>query len=702
MNIVVGGSWGGQQGIDSTAFDKEGQYMEVDWVRVYSSPKTNIKVDEEERDSDGADKEWHAPKDGVNIIRTGRKIKKAYPRVVFLSPRTHDGGHQLKSGRGQFQNEMGDYTPIISLSKEEFPSSCEPKEAWHKQSFPTCNLLHEVSFPQSMVDNQISHLGTGWTRDGWSLGRKHPVNNRVAFLTLKWEHDFSQLQFENHRKDALVQGRLGPSPHIINIHGYCGMSAFKELAEFGNFGSVFTSSEHTPKECLSYARDISLGLADVHEIDQRRFARGFNTSTVGESQHLVIPSVVHRDYTIWNILVDSKKRYCTYMVRDPNGSKKLVEEDAMKVKEKILSGKLPVLPSEVEHSSDPAINAIVRAMKNAFTFDANRRPSAREIANDLDKAWQVVKEREPMDIGKAAKTADTHVAMNEVKSPRAKEWKCCVSPKSANPAMPQIDAFVKNGNHMYPCPKRPSNFSWYFGSPGEAFDAKKWAPIQIYFAGGSTTRQMKDQLEWEMPTVKKPGHHHSTRFLFRHNETVGRKKFDTHMVLDMRSLEPELERALVQGNYDFIIVNEGIWWHTNSVGRVIDTNGVTWAVDTGGWGIRDWRIINKTAYNGDTPPEVTFSSMMRRALTMMMNLKRPNTTIVWRSESVSDCPVGKKTRITVVPVLKEMGVPVLNISQATCKYAELDMDDSKQIYPHLCFPSVALRHWLQEFQRHFL
>lgn len=36
MNIAVGGSWGGAQGVDSASFDGDGQYMEVDWVRFYS------------------------------------------------------------------------------------------------------------------------------------------------------------------------------------------------------------------------------------------------------------------------------------------------------------------------------------------------------------------------------------------------------------------------------------------------------------------------------------------------------------------------------------------------------------------------------------------------------------------------------------------------------------------------------------------
>ena len=35
MNVAVGGTWGGQHGIDSAAFDGSGQIMEIDYVRVY-------------------------------------------------------------------------------------------------------------------------------------------------------------------------------------------------------------------------------------------------------------------------------------------------------------------------------------------------------------------------------------------------------------------------------------------------------------------------------------------------------------------------------------------------------------------------------------------------------------------------------------------------------------------------------------------
>jgi len=35
LNVAVGGTWGGQKGVDEQAFENDGQVMEIDWVRVY-------------------------------------------------------------------------------------------------------------------------------------------------------------------------------------------------------------------------------------------------------------------------------------------------------------------------------------------------------------------------------------------------------------------------------------------------------------------------------------------------------------------------------------------------------------------------------------------------------------------------------------------------------------------------------------------
>lgn len=35
LNVAVGGNWGGSEGVNNSAFEGDGQFMEIDWVRVY-------------------------------------------------------------------------------------------------------------------------------------------------------------------------------------------------------------------------------------------------------------------------------------------------------------------------------------------------------------------------------------------------------------------------------------------------------------------------------------------------------------------------------------------------------------------------------------------------------------------------------------------------------------------------------------------
>jgi hypothetical protein len=264
---------------------------------------------------------------------------------------------------------------------------------------------------------------------------------------------------------------------------------------------------------------------------------------------------------------------------------------------------------------------------------------------------------------------------------------------------------VENSKHSYGCPEKPSNFSWYFSSGDptastKSLDKEKWKNKKIFFVGGSTTRQMQEQLKWEMPEVSRQASFSFDNFLF---ELQGRWEsgYDASHSVDLRNLAPDLHKGLSSG-YDFIILNVGIWWDTNFIGRVIDTNGTSWAVDsTKG---KDWNILNATNSPSLQPPSVLFSSLMERAFRMMLEIKSPNTTLVWRSETKTDCPPGHGHRGSVTNVLKSLDIPVLNISEATCSYSmqELDGERSAKLGPHLCFPSVALRHWLLKFQDQFL
>ena len=57
---------------------------------------------------------------------------------------------------------------------------------------------------------------------------------------------------------------------------------------------------------------------------------------------------------------------------------------------KVQSGDLPFIPDFVKTSDDPEIMAIRDAMLSCYTFDPTKRPSARAVANTLDKALEAL------------------------------------------------------------------------------------------------------------------------------------------------------------------------------------------------------------------------------------------------------------------------------------------------------------------------
>jgi hypothetical protein len=284
------------------------------------------------------------------------------------------------------------------------------------------------------------------------------------------------------------------------------------------------------------------------------------------------------------------------------------------------------------------------------------------------------------------------------------KWKCCVDSSLVDfQGHPDPKSVVESPRHLYACPEKPSNFSWYFSSGDptasrKSLDKEKWKNKKFLFVGGSTTRQMQEQLKWEIPEVSKQASFTFDTFLFKHVPRGGCCRYDASHSVDLRYLAPNLESSLAKG-YDFIILNVGTWWDSNSIGRLIDTNGTSWAVNS--TKLKDWNIIN--ANNSSLqPPSVLFAPLMERAFRMMLKIKSPNTTLVWRSETKTDCPPGRGHRGSMANVLKSLDISVLNISEAICSYSMQELDDSAKLGPHLCFPSVGLRHWLLKFQDQFL
>jgi len=110
---------------------------------------------------------------------------------------------------------------------------CIPMAEWQTQSFPNCNVVHEMDLRRAVSKEDIASIrqfGKGFFRSTWkwaAVGDKS-----IAVKTLRMDREFHEFHFDLHRRDAVAMERLTHSPFVMNIYGYCGQSALSELADF--------------------------------------------------------------------------------------------------------------------------------------------------------------------------------------------------------------------------------------------------------------------------------------------------------------------------------------------------------------------------------------------------------------------------------------------------------------------------------------
>lgn len=304
----------------------------------------------------------------------------------------------------------------------------------------------------------VEHMFGGATRETWLVHRTCTDGHRCAdtdasasggnhgqrviLKTLRWHKEYDEVVYYHQRIDALALERLTASPHVIDIYGYCGVTALNEFADGGVFRKMFMQNHQniSDEQRLVYAKDAALALADIHEIDgpgnmtsmvhhdfsvknflavngklkisdfndgqllrwdlvNNRSCSGFDwdsrCGTQTERTNRRAPEecmeVKHRRRTTEKVevyhlgvvffLLLTGEEWPYYFERSSSG--KVHKPQSVKVKKLILAGKLPDLPLEVEQSNSTIIKKIARAMEKAFTFNPKKRPSARVIADYL-------------------------------------------------------------------------------------------------------------------------------------------------------------------------------------------------------------------------------------------------------------------------------------------------------------------------------
>ena len=172
---------------------------------------------------------------------------------------------------------------------------CKARHEWQKGAYPVCNILHEYELGQLSTmfgraerrglrrnegegEEIVRHLSNGYWRDVWLLSkasgsfdddsapRGYDSNNETSssssryveeitvLKTLRYEHDFTDRNYERHRKDALASERLSRSPNVVDIFAYCSDSAVFEYGKGGDIDSRLWQYDEEEEKYL--VRDI--------------------------------------------------------------------------------------------------------------------------------------------------------------------------------------------------------------------------------------------------------------------------------------------------------------------------------------------------------------------------------------------------------------------------------------------------------------
>ena len=88
-------------------------------------------------------------------------------------------------------------------------------------------------------------MNHGFHRDVWKM--KDPHRGNIAFKNQRFEHSFTQANFDRHQRDALEMERLTKSPHVVDIFGFCACAGVSEYSKGGDIIEAVWSSKKAQK-----------------------------------------------------------------------------------------------------------------------------------------------------------------------------------------------------------------------------------------------------------------------------------------------------------------------------------------------------------------------------------------------------------------------------------------------------------------------
>lgn len=240
-----------------------------------------------------------------------------YPRQVALhdlSQMEKREPHSLETinvTERYIESVLNDFYINITSAAEKYTDTCVPMASWQTEAFPTCNTLHEIDMRKGIINDESSEqkksgmvkfqmIGMGGSRivfrAKWQAPQYNPNSesessnmDRFALKVLRMDRAFEPNTYEYHRMDAMASERLTSAPNVMDIYGFCGMSALNEPSSGWEMRHLLKSGAiWEPVEILELVLQASQGLAHAHSIDY----------SSGKNATLVHNDITHNNYVL--------------------------------------------------------------------------------------------------------------------------------------------------------------------------------------------------------------------------------------------------------------------------------------------------------------------------------------------------------------------------------------------------------------------
>ena len=288
----------------------------------------------------------------------------------------------------------------------------------------------------------------------------------MALKTIRYEHDYTERNFHRHERDAIVAERLTASPRVTDIHAFCGNSGYFEFASGGSLADRLEESymaqmdvedeagrrkpeenEHllSPRDKLRTAHEISLALADFHDVETLKDGKGKVTSAAIVHADITSDQFIHVDdgdgVGVYKLNDFNRCRFmrrykgsnqsggdgepCGFYVMNNPAKNRSPEEyaytvetgaidiyslgnvffeiltlhnawedwdDEEEAQHAVMDGERPEIPKEVASSKDPVDVVMLKVMRMCWEHKPEDRPRAREVADILGKELKALDE----------------------------------------------------------------------------------------------------------------------------------------------------------------------------------------------------------------------------------------------------------------------------------------------------------------------